>query len=322
MKKFEPEFARNYIALNKSGLGISEDTSLLILAREYGVEQEWQSLLSDKEKTTAFRRDGRTSLDLLADLCTPKKELMLYTGSPQVYEFDDQHLLVDGLSSVDAEGRVVGSYPRLLVMRDLFRDNNGHPLSLTPFQAIGYAETKGYFLPPANLSFALLVALFQHQEKDFAKAVLRQYQENIHAQNTVVNYGRQKIINFPREGDFPANASPSMLNAARTRTELPFQKSMGRSFWKKNLESMTLGDGLNHPLVSAFVKQFTGLADPSFLMELGRYFQKPVNIWFPSDINNVNGTHAAWFGCNSYSLNLSGDISLGSGSAARGVRVI
>src|SRR3989344_7740474 len=123
MEPFDAKFARRYVDLNSTRLEIPAETSVQALAREYGVEQEWQSLLSDKEKTTAFRRDGRTSLDLLADLCTPKKELMLYTGSPQVYEFDDQHLLVDGLSSVDAEGRVVGSYPRLLVMRDLFRDN-------------------------------------------------------------------------------------------------------------------------------------------------------------------------------------------------------
>lgn len=70
---------------------------------------------------------------------------------------------------------------------------------------------------------------------------------------------------------------------------------------------MTLEQGLNHPLVSIVVKQFTGLADPSDLVRVGQYFGKPTKVWFPTSpvkVEDCTETRAAWFGCNNFNLGL------------------
>ncbi|MEK6809967.1 MAG: hypothetical protein AABY40_04790, partial [Nanoarchaeota archaeon] len=113
------------------------------------------------------------------------------------------------------------------------------------------------------------------------------------------------------------------INASRPRTELPFQKVSGIWPLKKKLEYMTLEKGLKHPLVSKFLRQFTGLADPSVLVNFGQYFQKPAIIWFPTNpvkAEDCTETRATWFGCGSGSLNLGSSGNLSNGYAGRGVR--
>jgi len=145
-----------------------------------------------------------------------------------------------------------------------------------------------------------------------------------HAQNTVIDYNAQKIIHFPHNTDFSFHGGTSNINASLTRIELPFKKKEGTwPFTNKKLENMILEQGLNHPLLSTFVKQFTGLADPSILVEVGKYFQKPAKVWFPTGpikVEDCTETRAAWFGCNSNDLDLNGSDNLIINYAARGVR--
>ena len=89
------------------------------------------------------------------------------------------------------------------------------------------------------------------------------------------------------------------------------------------LRNKTLEDGLKDVLITPFVKQLTGLADPYILIQIGQYFQKPAKVWFPTDpvkAEDCNDTRAAWFGCGSYLFNLNTYSNLNSNNAASGVR--
>ena len=94
------------------------------------------------------------------------------------------------------------------------------------------------------------------------------------------------------------------------------EKSKGIWPFNKNLESMTLEEDLKDTLISAFVKQFTGLQDPSVLVEIGTYFGKTARVW----VSSSTGTLAARFGCGSIGLDLNGSGILYNSYAARGVR--
>ncbi len=245
---------------------------------------------------------------------------------------------LDNIFCVDADGKVFEHYADLAVSKDIFR-NGASQINFTPYQAIVHCQGQGLFLPSMALTRNIVAALFQHAVKleqngsyttlDLeAKKVLDQYKDHgsgygWHAQNTVINYGTQRIIHYPYDVDFPTHGGTSNINSFSPRTELPFQKVSGIWPVKKTLENMTLEDGLKHPLISKFVKQFTGLADPSILIQIGQYFQKPTKVWFPTNPVNAEDcteTRAAWFGCDSNNLYLDGNSYLRYNDAGRGVR--
>src|SRR3989344_5320123 len=250
-------------------------------------------------------------------------------------------MLLHNLSCVDAAGKVFEQYNTLAVNKDIFRDRGAAQHNFTPYQAIVYSESKGLFLPSMALSCNIVAALFQRAVKlengnyttldQNAKKVLDQYKDHgpgygWQAQNTVIDYNGQNIIHYPRDADFPNHGGTNNINASHPKVELPFKKKDGTwPFTNKKLERMTLEEGLNHPLVSVFVKQFTGLADPSILVEVGKYFQKPAKVWFPTSpikVEDCTETRAAWFGCYCSNLYLYGNYDLNINSAARGVRLV
>ncbi|MEK6809551.1 MAG: hypothetical protein AABY40_02670 [Nanoarchaeota archaeon] len=251
----------------------------------------------------------------------------------------DDFLILQNLTCVDADGRVFEQYPELLVRKDIFR-NGASQINFTPYQAIVHCQGQGLFLPSMALSCNIVAVLFQQAvrlESDGTyttinpdvKKVLDQYKDHgagygWQAQNTVIDYNHQKIIHYPHDADFTTHGGTSNVNSSRPRTELPFQKVSGIWPVKKTLENMTLEDGLKHPLVSKFVKQFTGLANPSILIPIGQYFQKQAKVWFPTSpvkAEDCTETRAAWFGCISDSLDLDGDDNLNYNDAGRGVRL-
>lgn len=243
------------------------------------------------------------------------------------------------LRCVDADGKVFEEYQSLAVRKDIFRQQGGSQQNFTPYQAVVYGEKQGLFLPSMALSCNIIAALYPlavRKEADGsytpldpqAKSILDQYKNHgagygWQAQNTVIDYKEKKIIHYPRDDDFPSNGGNATVNSSRQRVTLDFEKVQGKWPMKKTLENMTLEEGLRHPLVSRFIKQFTGLEDPSVLVEVGQYFQKPAKIWFPTDpvkAENCTDIRAAWLGCNDYGFNLLAYDSLVNYNAARGVR--
>ena len=283
------------------------------------------------EKEPRLPANGRSLADLLTEVCARRDDLVLYERTPKVHDYDEKHLLVERISCVDADGNITESYPQLLVMKDVFRNKKGRIMFFTSYQAIIHCEQEGYFLPTSQETSAIVAALNKKRDNPQAHKVLVQYKYNNpgngwHAQNTVIDYGAQKIIHYPVDADFPSHGGTANLNASCPTIELPFKKKAGVfPFTNKKLETMTLEEGLNHPLVSAFVKQFTGLADPSVLVEVGKYFQKPAKVWFPTSpikVEDRTETRAAWFGCSSSYLNLDGSFSLRGDYAGRGVKLV
>ena len=249
-------------------------------------------------------------------------------------------LNLGNISCVDADGKVSEHYNNLAVSKDIFRNGQAY-ITLTPYQAVVHSQGKGLFLPSMALSCNIVAALFQQAVRleangtyttlDLeAKKVLDQYKDHgpgygWQAQNTVVNYGTQRIIHYPHDTDFPKHGGTSNINASRQRIELPFEKIKKNGMFSRDnvLRNKTLEEGLKDVLITPFVKQLTGLADPSILIQIGQYFQKPAKVWFPTDLvkaEDCNETRAAWFGCFSYYLDLFGSDVLYYYDAARGVR--
>jgi len=328
MTQFDKDQARDIFKTNALA-DIPEELTALGLARKYQKEEAWLAALAERNKGNGYRQSGKSIEELFYDVCTRRADLVLYEGIPQVHDYDEKHLLVQGISSVDADGNVVGSYPQLLVMKDVFRDEAGKIKLFTPYQAIRYCEEQGYVLPPSNLTIPLVAVFFHHRDDPEVNKVLMQYNDKgngngWHAQNSVIGYNAPKMIHYPVDTDFPRHGGRNNINASRARTELAFKKKAGVfPFTDKKLENMALEEGLNHPLVSAFVKQFTGLADLSILVEVGKYFQKPAKVWFPTrptKVEDCTETKGVWLGCDDSYFNLYGDSNLYYYDAARGVR--
>ena len=247
------------------------------------------------------------------------------------------------------DGKVFEQYDKIELATDVFRGTDNYPgkqikqhFGFTPYQATVHSQNKGLFLPSMALSCNLVAALFQaavRLESDGtyttidqnAKNILDQYRDygaghGWHAQNTVVDYRRQKIIHYPYDADFPSDGGTNSINLSRPRTELPFEKIKKNGLFSRDnvLRNQTLEDGLQDPLVSAFVKQITGLVDPSILMQIGQYFKKTARVWFPTNpvkAGDFAETRGAWLGCYDDNFNLDAYYHLNSGSAARGVRL-
>lgn len=274
-----------------------------------------------------------------AGTTTPPLEVAVAAASiPVTISNAGNFLQLGNISCVDADGKEFEQYNSLAVRKDIFRNGSGQ-INFTPYQAIVHCQGQGLFLPSMALSCNIVAALFKQAVKlesngtyttlnAEAKKVLDQYKNHgsgygWHAQNTVIDYNAQRIIHYPIDADFPSHGGTANINAAHPKTELPFKKKEGMwPFTDKKLENMALEQGLNHPLVSTFVKQVTGLADPSDLVRVGHYFQKPARVWFPTNpvVEDCTETRAAWFGCNSYGLDLGGSNFLDGDDAARGVR--
>ncbi|MEK6899832.1 MAG: hypothetical protein AABX05_01785 [Nanoarchaeota archaeon] len=261
-------------------------------------------------------------------------------ASPQVtVSTVGDFLHLGNISCVDADGNTFEQYNNLAVSKDIFRNGQAY-ITLTPYQAVVHSQGKGLFLPSIALSCNIVAALFQQAVRmgangayttlDLeAKKVLDQYKDygsghGWHAQNTVINYETQKIIHYPCDADFPNHGGASNINSSRQRIELPFEKIKKNGLFSRDnvLRNKTLEDGLKDPLITPFVKQFTGLADPSILIQIGQYFQKPAKVWFPTNpvkAEDCTETRSAWLGCDSICLYLDGDYDLDDDNAVRGV---
>lgn len=307
-----------------SELGIPKEQAAIVVARLEGREQELQAFLAQQSNGVGYRRDGTALENVLEQICTKKANLVPYDRTPRVYSLNDDFLAVENIQCVDADTNAFEQYDRLLVDKDVERSDDGKHVNFTPYRAIVHFEKDGsLFVPSMALSSNLAAALYQHRDDPEVKPVLMHYKNHgagfgWHAQNTVIDWGEQKVIHYPHKNDFTEHGGKTSINQARQRTLLPFaRKEKRKIFWDKSLSNTTLENGLEDPLMARFVRQLTGLENPSILVELGNYFGKTARVW----VSSQNETRAAWFGCDSNNLNLSGYYYLNGGDAARGVRL-
>ncbi|MEK6899658.1 MAG: hypothetical protein AABX05_00900 [Nanoarchaeota archaeon] len=322
-QKYDSEFARRHVELNRS-LGISEEHTILALAQSYGKGQEMKTALAELKTGNGYRKTGKSLVDLLDEVCVPKTGLVPYNNTPKVYSFDENYLVAENLQCVDADGNVFEKYDRIYVKKDIERDEQGNPKYFTPYEAIFFMESQGMSLLSFAASCNFAAALLQHRDDPEVKPVLMQYEDygpgyGWQTQNTLIDSREQKIIHHPHRNDFTKYVRNTSINQARQRILLPFVRTEKRKIlWDRHLSDATLEKGLKDPLMFRFVRQLTGMEDPSILVEVGKYFGKTTRVWVPRS----DETRAAWFGCRSgIYFNLSGYLGLGSNCAARGVRL-
>ncbi len=325
MTEYDKKQAEDIFMINALA-GIPEETTALAIARRCQKEAEWVAALANWKKGSGYgyRRRGESLADLLTDVCTRREDVVRYDGTPRVHDYDEKHLLIEEISSVDAEGNGIESHPQVWVMKDEFRNEKGEIMFFTPYQAIRHCEQEGYVLPPSQLTCAIVAACFLNKENAEAEKVLVQYRNHgngngLHVLNTLVDYGKAAIISYPQDADFPSLGGTDNVNHQYQKIVLPFEKTKKRRILSDlQLQSMNLEDGLKDELVSRFVRQYSGLPDPEVLVEVGKYFGKTAYAL----ISPSNETQAAWFGCYSINLSLNGSGNLGGCGAARGVRFV
>jgi len=232
-------------------------------------------------------------------------------------------LVFENITCVGADNKPFEHYDKLSVIADVVRGNGTYDYStvqkhqpFTPYQGISFFEQrgKGLFLPSMALTCNLVVASYLNKNQPACEALLQQYKNNgpgqgYHAQNTVINWGAAQIIHYPGDSDFPNHGGNNNVNQSRPHTRFTFD---GTGF-----SSTTLEDALKLPNFKAYIQNFTGLPDPSVLIDISAYFGKTARVW----VSSSNETRAAWFGCNSYSLSLVGGDNLNYDNAGRGVRL-
>ena len=252
----------------------------------------------------------------------PEIENPLPSDLPTVTSIDNFIVLKD-IRCVDADGNVFEQYDELHIAKDIVRQANGTYQSFTPYQAIVYFEQKGLFLPSMALSCNIVAALFQaavekkgtgYVVKDAGlQKVLDQYKDHgagygWQAQNTLIDWNRRKILHYPRDADFPQHGGSKNINQSRSLVKLPIPMGIG---------DMALVDALQDAEATKYVRNLTGLEDPSVLVRVGEYFGDISCLWTSSS----PGTRAAWLGCNNHSFNFDVYNGLGKNNAARGVRL-
>ena len=234
--------------------------------------------------------------------------------SPFLIASSDKFLTLENIVCTDADGNVFEKYPALQIRKDVFRmaDQKGHQ-NFTPYQAIAYCEQQGLFLPSFALSCNILATLYQGKSDPAIAKVLVHYKDygsgyGWHAQNTVVHWGAQEIVHYPQDSDFPVCGGQNKINSTKPRKSLRFKTA--------GFQSVYLEEALWQQEYFRYLKNLTGLRDPSILVKIGEYYGKEARVW----ISSSDETRAAWLGCRGDSFSLDGDSNLDSDDAARGVR--
>ena len=240
-------------------------------------------------------------------------------------------LLLENIICVDADNKPFEKYDKLQVRKDIFRNGQNGQLNFTPYNAAVHCEQNGLFLPSFALTCNIVAALYQNKNNNAeAKKLLDMYKDKgngngWHAQNTVINWGTQEIIHYPRDADFPVHGGTNNINAQQSResedsliASTSFQQSrIVLSFERDGLENEPLKKALKKPVAVRYTKNLSGLREPVVLVEVGDFFGKTAYQW----VSSSDETRAAWLGCNNSNFVLNAGSNLDVNYAARGVRL-
>ena len=281
-------------------------------------------------------------LDDLSGEIEEEKQISIKKDLSPVQDAGD-YVIVRNIECVDADGNVFEKHDELWIPKDVERDKN-YVKSFSVYGAIVHCEEKGndWFLPSAAATLNYLL-------KIFPKAVRKRSDGNYHtineefkkvldifyngqdqffgvlAQNSLVAFGKSEIIHYPKKEDFTYASGDVGINFNRDSIRLEFDNS--------NLEVCCLLDGLENKGIERFVRQYSGVANPEELLNLGDYYgwlsngDKHSRLWFSSNYEgsmNFSDTFALRIFCDTYNpyLNICADINLDNSFSASGVRYI
>ena len=189
------------------------------------------------------------------------------------------YVIVRDISCIGADGNVFEQYDELWVPKDVELDN-GAPAGFSAYKGITHFEAKGddWFLPSSALTLNYLLKILPAAVKkrsdgnyavingEFKKVLDRYFRiggvyAGWHVQNTIIAYGTNEIIHYPLKNDFSHSGGELDINLKKDNTRLRFNRSeLYNSFNLKNKH------------IKHFVRQYSGLAEPEKLVDLGDYY--------------------------------------------------
>jgi hypothetical protein len=180
-------------------------------------------------------------------------------------------LKLENIVCVGSNGLPFEAYKTIYVATDIVRGRDAEQGYFGTYRGISYFENaaKKMFLPSIALTCNILAALYANRSDPEFKKVLDQYKDNgknhvYHIQNTIVNWENETIIHYPSDADFPNDGGNNHVNPSR-RAQLPFKH--------ETLTFQRIEEALNDNAYTNFIKNLTGIQDPTILLEIGRYFQ-------------------------------------------------
>ncbi len=253
------------------------------------------------------------------------ERIVLPCSSPvrtNVSEFDENWLVIEGLHIFDGSVEEVCS--SVLVARDVVRKKNGESEDFKRYDSIKYCEDNKMVLPSMDLLCNIVVALCDARKKLFVDVVLHHFKYpyesgySLHNVNTLVYWNNEvgSVIHYPVDADFLSEGKRSKVNTSLNRRETLFTVEN----FDNTLLTDVLQDASNLFFID-YVRKLTGLFDPSRLISVGEYFQKPVQVWVPNNVGQVQTMRLAWFSHNTSYLDIIGSYSFDAiTNAVRGVQ--
>jgi len=221
---------------------------------------------------------------------TPKKkeEMPEPVSSEHISDFVE----LNDLKCVASSGQVIEEYPVLAVAGDIERYADSNHSMVKSGVSVANVQLKKHkkgFLPSLALTCNIVVKLYENRDLPSMQELLCQYklrhfgdEWGVTLQNTLVNHHSYKIAHYP-----------TMINEkdkSPARTEL-FTADLSTRYESVSLETITLD-----PLLEKFVKDLTGLEDPTVLIKIADYFDADASILFPTD-REYDPTRMCRFGC-------------------------
>ena len=125
------------------------------------------------------------------------------------------YICLENISCVDADGMLQKLIQSFMLKRILRENADGSRLKFKPYAGITHFERQnnGLFLPPMGLSCRIAVELFKERQNPEIEKALKQYWDYVsgdgkgygwHCQNTLLDWNRNVIINYPNDADFIA----------------------------------------------------------------------------------------------------------------------
>jgi hypothetical protein len=192
--------------------------------------------------------------------------------STAITDITSEFICIDNITCIDADGIVREHYPKLYVRKEVEAklDEWGLNHQFDISGAEEYLKNKKMFNPSFALHCNILNIFWQNREDKEIAGILEQYLKagevcNIYKPNTLVDYARQLIINYPYASDFPSYKGNSNINEGR-RIELGFSKA--------GLINMNLEHVLCYSIALRFLKQLTCMEHPEVFLEMKKLCNK------------------------------------------------
>lgn len=236
----------------------------------------------------------------------------------EVFDYSEQYILINNIRCTDANNCIIEQYDELLIAKEFTFPKNSIKATTDTYNAIKMMEKKGMFLPSLALTCNILAALYENRNNEAADKLLKGYFNRkdgyeFVAQNTVVDWEKNKVIHYPRDNYFLNGYGGKNVNLNREETV--------RALNPKGFQNLDLEEAVYAgPFFEDYIKNFSGLQNPGILTEISRYYESRLSLWVNGMAKNDGYIGTTWMdrGTESLDINLFNYLSVR--GIARGVK--